>query len=93
MGVWRKSKRINMPLNICLIDSKCVFKKKIDGLFRARQVAWRYTQIPGVEFTNKYSPMVPDVTLHVILLMWLINKWDSQAIDSETEVLYAVLQE
>ena len=29
-----------MPPNRCLIDSNWVFKKKIDGLFRACLVAW-----------------------------------------------------
>ena len=31
-----------------------ISKKKIDGLFRARLVAWGYTQIPGVDFTENY---------------------------------------
>ena len=37
--------------------------------------------------------MVTDVTLRVILLMWLINKWDYRTIDVETEFLYALLEE
>ena len=37
--------------------------------------------------------MVTDVTLRGILLMWLINKWDSHTIDVETAFLYAVLEE
>ena len=52
-----------------------------------------YTQIKGVNFTKNYSPVVPDATLHIILLMWLIAKWDSQNIDAVTECLYAVLEE
>ena len=40
-----------MPPNICLIESKWVFKKKRDGQFRAHLVVWGYTQIPGVDFT------------------------------------------
>ena len=45
-------------------------------------VAQRYTQIPGVDFTEKYSPVFPDFTLRVVLIMWLIKKWDSQTIDA-----------
>ena len=37
--------------------------------------------------------MVTDITLRVILLMWLINNWDSQTIDVKTSFLYAVLEE
>ena len=37
--------------------------------------------------------MVTDSTLNKILLMCLINKWDSQTIHFETDFLYAVLEE
>ena len=37
--------------------------------------------------------MVTDVKLRFILLVSLINKWDSQTIDIETEFLYEVLEE
>ena len=52
-GVWRKSKRTNMPPNGCLIVSKWVFKKKVDSQFRARLVARGYTQILELELTEK----------------------------------------
>ena len=56
---------------------------KRDGRFRERLVARGYTQIPGVDFTENYSPVVTEVTLSIILLMRLINKWDSQTIEVE----------
>ena len=56
---------------------------KRDGRFRERLVARGYTQIPGVDFTENYSTVVTEVTLSIILLMWLINKWDSQTIEVE----------
>ena len=37
--------------------------------------------------------MVNDVTLRVILLMLLINKWDSPNIDVETVFLKSVIEE
>ena len=82
-----------MPPNRRLIDSKWVFKKKIYGRFRARIVARGYTQIPGVDFTENCSPVVTDVTLCAILLMWLINKRESKTIDVKKEFLYALLEE
>ena len=39
-GIWRKSKRINMPPNSCIIDSKWVYKKKRDGQFWEGLVGW-----------------------------------------------------
>ena len=80
-----------MPPNRRLIVSKLVFNKKRYGRFRAYLVVQGYTQYTGVDFTEKYSPVVIKVTLHVILLMWLINEWDSGTIDVETEFLYALL--
>ena len=92
-GVWRKSKRRDMTPNRRLIDSKLVPKKNIYEGFRALLVGQGYTQVPGIYITEKYSPVVTDVTLHVILLMQLINKWDSKTIYVETVFLYTVLEE
>ena len=72
-----KTRKKNMPPNRRLIDSKLVFMKKIYGQLWPRLVAWGYPQIPGINFTKNYSPVVTDFILRVILLMWLINKWDS----------------
>ena len=36
--------------------------------------------------------MITDFTLRVILLVWLINEWDYENIDTETEFLYALLK-
>ena len=82
-----------MPPNRRLIDSKWVFNRKIYVQFRAFIVGWGYTQDPGIYFTEKYSPVVTDVTLRVILIMWLINKWDYKNIDVEIVFLYSVLEE
>ena len=68
-GVRRKYKRTNIPPNICVIDSKWVFKKKRDVRFRARLVAPGYNQTKVVDFTDNYSLVVTGVTLSVIILM------------------------
>ena len=52
-----------MLTNRHLIDSKWIFKNKIDGWFRSRLVARGYTQIPGLYFTNNYSSVVTEVTV------------------------------
>ena len=80
-----------MPRNKCIIESKWVFKEKRDIQFRERLVLQRYTQIPGVDFTNNYSPESIDVTLCFILLMWLLKNCYSNNIDIETEFLYVGL--
>ena len=62
------------------------------GRFGVRLVVGGYTQIPVVDFTENYSPVVTDVTLRVILIMWLINKWDSHTIYTKIAFLYTVLE-
>ena len=37
--------------------------------------------------------MVADVTLQIILIMWLIDNWYSLNIDAETAFSYAILEE
>ena len=74
-----------MPPNIRLIDSKWVLKKKGGCQLRARLVAQGYTQFIEVDSTKKYSPVITDITLQVILLMRLTKKWDSHTIDIEIE--------
>ena len=81
-----------MPPNRRLIDSKWVFKNKRYGQFRALLVVWGCTQVPGIDFTENYSPVVTDFMPGFILIMWLINKWDSQTTDIETAFLYVVLE-
>ena len=75
-----------------LIDPKWVFNKKRNGQYRAHLVSWGYTQIKGVYLTKNYSPVINDITLCAILLMWLINKWYSQTVDFGAQFLYAVLK-
>ena len=82
-----------MTPNRRLIYSNWLFNKKRDVLISARLVPRGNAQSTRVELTENYSPVVTDVILHVIILIWLINKWDSHNIDVETEFLYAVLEE
>ena len=55
-GVWKRVE-VSEIGNRKLIGSKWVFKLKIDGRYRSRLVALRYSQIPGVDFTENYSPV------------------------------------
>ena len=40
-----------------------------------RLVSRGYTQFTGVDFIKNYSTVVTDITLRVIIFMWLISKW------------------
>ena len=67
MGVWRHVKRNDCPNDCKLVGCRWVFKVKKNGVYHARLVAKGFSQIPGVDFTDNYSPVVNDVTFRVVV--------------------------
>ena len=63
----------NMGKNI--IGRKWVFKKKIkpDGSIRykPRVVSKGYMQIPGIDYTERYSPVASDTTTRMMIMFTL----------------------
>ena len=89
--VWTRVKKKDVPKGRRLIGSKWVFKCKRDGRYRSRLVALGYTQIPGVDFTDNFSPVISDVTLRICLTIWLILDLDIDQMDVETAFLEGIL--
>ena len=58
MGVWRHVTRNDHPNDCRLVGCRWVFKVKRNGVYHARLVAKGFSQIPGVDFTDNYSPVV-----------------------------------
>ena len=81
MGVWRHVKRKDRPNDHRLVGSRWVFKVKRNGLYHARLVAKGFSQIPGVDFTDNYSPVVNDVTFRVVLARMLIENLKRKVVD------------
>ena len=65
---------------------------KRNGVYRARLVAKRFSQIPGLDFTDNFSPVVNDMTFRVILTRMLIEKWDVKIVDIDTAFLTGELE-
>ena len=82
-----------MPNNKRCVKCKWVFKVKRNGIFRARLVVCGYSQIPGVDFTENYSPVVHDITYRVLLLAMIIYQLKAKIVDVETAFLYGELDE
>ena len=92
--VWRKCKKDEVDPERRLVGCKWVFKKKKNGVYRARLVALGYSQIPGVDFTDNFAPVVNDVSLRLVLMMWLSrDDWDAEIVDVETAFLYGNMDE
>jgi len=92
-GVWRNIKKTQVPKGRRCVKSKWVFKIKRNGVFRARLVACGYSQVPGVDFTENYSPVVNDVTFRIMLVAMILWNLDAVLIDVETAFLHGELEE
>ena len=91
--VWRNMKRRDVPSDRRLIGSKWVFKRKRNGVFRARLCALGYSQIPGIDHQDNFAPVITDVTFRVLMVMALVYSWHCEIVDVETAFLYGDLDE
>jgi hypothetical protein len=67
-GVWEVIDEKDVPNDQRCIKNKWIFKVKRNGVFRARLVACGYSQVPGVDFTESFAPVLNDVSFR---LYWL----------------------
>ena len=67
MGVWKKVGSTSIPHGRRLVGCRWVFKIKRNGVYHARLVAKAFSQIPGLDFTDNFAPVVNDVTFRVVL--------------------------
>ena len=91
--VWRIIKWLEVPRDRRLAGHKWVFKKKKNGVFRVRLVTLGYSQIPGIDFTENYAPVVSDITFRIVLLLAHILSLKMELIDIETAFLYGELED
>ena len=92
-GVWRYQSKENIDPSRRLVGHKWVFKIKRLGLHRARLVALGYSQIPGIDYTANFAPVVNDVTLRIALMMKKQKGWYSKLVDVESAFLYGELED
>ena len=91
--VWRVVDRASIPKGRRLVKSKWVFDLKRSGLFKVRLVACGYSQIPGVDFTESYAPVINDVSWRILIIAMLLWRLEAKIIDVSTAFLYGDLEE
>lgn len=92
--VWilvNKSKM--MKENRKAIKNKWIFEIKRSGIFRSRLVACGYSQIPGIDFTDIYSPVMCDTTMRILLIVVIVKGYVTRILDIETAFLHGILKE
>jgi hypothetical protein len=87
-GVWRKTLRREIPEGRRCVKCKWVFEIKRNGVFRCRLVACGYSQKPGIDFQQSYSPVINDTTWRILIIIMIVMNLQSTIIDVETVFLY-----
>ncbi len=82
-----------MPKGHRCVKSKWVFDIKRNGLFKVRLVACGYSQIPGVDFTESFAPVINDVSWRILLIIKMLMKYEAKIVDVETAFLFGDLEE
>ena len=92
-GVWQVIDDKDIPSDRRCIKNKWIFKVKRNGVFRARLVACGYSQVPGVDFTESFAPVINDVSFRLMLIAKLVWNMTSTVVDIETAFLHGDLDE
>ena len=92
MGVWRHVKGNDHPNDRRLVGCRWVFKVKRNGVYCARLVAKGFSQIPGVDFTDNYSPVVNDVTFRTVVARMIIENMKGKVVDIDNAFLNGDLE-
>ena len=72
-GCTETCKRKDYPNDCRLVGCRLLFKVKTNCVYHARLVAKGFSQIPGMDFTHNYSPVVNEVTFRVVVARMLIE--------------------
>jgi hypothetical protein len=99
-NAWEKVSRekVTMQMKRKLIKTKWIFKKKLlqDGSikFKSRVVSKGFMQIPGVDFTESFSPVATDTTIRLMIGIYLFYRelvpeddWVLESFDVEAAFL------
>ena len=61
-------------------------------MYHARLVAKGFSQIPGADFTDNYSPVVNDVTFRVVVARMIIENMKGKVVDIDNAFLNGDLE-
>ena len=87
---------IPTPPNVFPVGFKWVFIRKRNEnnevvRYKARLVAQGFTQRPGIDFNETYSPVMSGITFRYLISLALQNHLSMQLMDVVTEYLYGSL--
>ncbi|XP_022024710.1 uncharacterized mitochondrial protein AtMg00810-like [Helianthus annuus] len=85
------------PPNVNVVGSKWIFRTKFkaDGSierYKARMVAQGFTQIPRLDYSHTFSPVVKAATVRTVLALAVINGWKLHQLDVKMLSYMGILQ-
>ena len=92
-GVWKVIPRSQVPEGRKILKNRWVFKRKTNGVFRARLVAKGYDQVPGVDFQYSFAPVIQDTTTRILMVLMALFNWNAHIMDVQTAFLHDDLEE
>jgi hypothetical protein len=92
-GVWEIIDEKNIQINRRCIKNKWIFKVKRNGIFRARLVTCGHSQVPGIDFSESFAPVLNDVSFRIMLTAKLVWDMTCSVVDIETAFLHGDLDE
>ena len=89
---------VSLPSNKNLVGCKWVFKikKHSDGTIarhKARLVAKRFNEEPGIDYTETFSPVVKPTTVRIMLALSAHFNWSLRQLNVKNAFLHGILQE
>jgi histone deacetylase 1/2 len=92
---WRL---VSRPSGVNVVTGKWIFRHKLhaDGSldrYKARWVLRGFTQRPGLDYDETFSPVVKPATIRVILSLDLAQDWPIHQLDVKNAFLHGTLEE
>ncbi|KAG8491363.1 hypothetical protein CXB51_014484 [Gossypium anomalum] len=90
---------VKLPKGKKVVHCKWVFKKKEgtpgveEPRYKARLVAKSYSQIPGLDFTDVFSPVVKHSSIRALLSIVAMHDLELEQLDVKTAFLHGELEE